>query len=65
MIKEPNESVDDRIEFSKCNLPVSRPLTPSVTTSFRTAADRLCSSFCSYALLTYQFVCVVPLHKRP
>ena len=64
MVKEPNESVDDRIEFSECNLPVSRPLTPSVTTSFHTAADNLCSSFCSHPVLAYQFVFVVPLLKH-
>ena len=60
MVKERNESVDNRVE-SERNLLVSRPLTPSVTTSFRTTSDHLCSSLCSSPLLTLQFICVVPL----
>ena len=64
MVKEPNETVGDRIESSECNHPVSRPLT-------------VCRDFvpCSYStiyvppfirlLYSYQFICVVPLLKRP
>ena len=61
MIKESNENVDDRVKFSERNLPVSRPLTPSVTTSLYTTANHLCSSLCSPPLLPHQFICVIPL----
>jgi len=46
---------------SNCNFPISRPLTPSVTTSLHTTADHLCSSFCSFPLPIHQFTCVVLL----
>ena len=59
MVKEPDESVDDRVEFSERNLTVSRPLTPSVTMFFRTASDHLCSFLCSPPLLTRQFTRIV------
>ena len=55
------KSVGDRVKFSECNLPIFRPLTPSVTASFHTTADHLFSSLCSPPLLTHQFICIVPL----